>query len=102
MLNKIAIQALVAASALLASVAWAHMDLNKASEIELDGLKGLGPTMTRHILDERQRTPFRDWPDVMHRIKGIGPKLAFSLSEQGIRVHGQAYEQAVRKASNKP
>jgi competence protein ComEA len=69
--------------------AWAQVDLNKATEIELDGLKGLGPAMTRQIMDERQQKPFRDWPDVMERVQGIGTKKAASLSEQGLRVQGR-------------
>jgi competence protein ComEA len=90
MLKKIAATAI----ALLTSVTWAQVDLNKATEIELDGLKGLGPAITQQIMHERQKVPFRDWPDVMQRVKGIGPKKAASLSEQGIRVQGQTYGQA--------
>lgn len=75
----------------MTSMAWAQLDLNKATEIELDGLKGLGPTMTREVMTERQKTAFRDWPDVMQRVKGIGPKKATSLSDQGVRVDGQGY-----------
>ncbi|PIT80116.1 helix-hairpin-helix domain-containing protein [Limnohabitans sp. 15K] len=87
---------------LMASVAWAQVDLNQATEIELDGLKGLGPAMTRQIIDARQKAPFRDWPDVMQRVKGIGPKKAASLSEQGIRVQGQTYGQAPSASPKKP
>ena len=98
MLKKIAATTI----ALLTSVTWAQVDLNKASEIELDGLKGLGPTTTRQILDERQQKPFRDWPDVMQRIQGIGPKKAANLSDQGLRVQGQAYAPAPRHPAKKP
>lgn len=70
------------------------IDLNKATEIELDGLKGVGPALTREVIAERKTAPFRDWPDVMQRVKGIGPKKAASLSEQGVRVQGQGYAQA--------
>jgi len=98
MLKKIAATTI----ALLTSVTWAQVDLNKASEIELDGLKGLGPTTTRQIMDERQQKPFRDWPDVMQRIQGIGPKKAANLSDQGLRVQGQAYAPAPRHPAKKP
>lgn len=94
MIRKIAITVTIPMVSLLVGAAWAQVDLNQATEIELDGLKGLGPATTRQVLDERQKAPFRDWPDVMQRIKGIGPKKAASLSEQGIRVQGQAYGQA--------
>ena len=90
------------ATALLAGVAWAQVDLNKATEIELDGLKGLGPTMTREVMAERQKATFRDWPDVLQRVKGIGPKKAASLSEQGVRVQGLGYAQATAHPPQKP
>lgn len=112
MIKKIAISAIKAIAikaiavsisfGLMASVAWAQVDLNKATEIELDGLKGLGPAITRQIMNERQKAPFRDWPDVMQRVKGIGPKKAAGLSEQGIRVQGQSYGQAPSTPQKKP
>lgn len=70
-------------SMLLTGIAWAQVDLNKAQEIELDGLNGLGPTMTRAIMNERQKTPFRDWTDVMQRVKGIGPKKRPACQSRG-------------------
>lgn len=83
----------VIVSTLMMGVTWAQVDLelNQAREMDLDALNGVGPTMTREIMSERQKTPFRDWADVMQRVKGIGPKKAASLSAQGIRVHGQGY-----------
>ncbi len=87
---------------LLTGIAWAQVDLNKAREIDLDGLNGVGPTMTRHIMNERQIAPFRDWADVMQRVKGIGPKKAANLSDQGVRVQGQSYGQAPASSMTKP
>ena len=87
---------------LLTGIAWAQVDLNKAREMDLDGLNGVGPTMTRHIMNERQIAPFRDWADVMQRVKGIGPKKAASLSDQGVRVQGQSYGQAPASSMTKP
>ena len=81
-------------AALFVGMAWGQIDLNQATEIQLDGLNGLGPTTTRQILAERQQGPFRDWRDVMQRIKGIGPKKAAHLSEQGLQVNGLGYAQA--------
>ena len=91
MLKK-TLSALVAT--LFAGMAWGQIDLNQATEIDLDGLNGLGPTMTRHILAERQQGLFRDWRDVMKRVKGIGPQKAAHLSEQGLQVQGLGYAQA--------
>ena len=90
------------ATILLAGMAWAQVDLNKATEIELDGLNGVGPALTREVIAERKRAPFRDWSDVMQRVKGIGPKKAYSLSEQGVRVQGQGQGYAQAPASAAP
>lgn len=67
------------------------LDLERAREMDLDGLPGLGPSTTRQILAERDRRPFKDWKDLMARTPGIGPKKAAQLSQQGLRVQGQAY-----------
>lgn len=99
MIRKIATTAL---TALLAGATLAQVDLNTATEIELDGIKGLGPSTTQHIMDERRKAAFRDWPDVMRRIQGIGPKKAAQLSEQGVQVRGQSYGQAPKIPPPKP
>jgi len=80
----------------------AQTELNQASEIELDGLNGLGPAVTRQILAERDKSPFKDWPDAMRRIKGIGPHKAIRLSQQGLRIHGAPYPDQQRPAAASP
>jgi competence protein ComEA len=72
---------------LLAPV-WA-LEVNHATEAELDGLRGLGPAFTRRILAERSLRPFADWPDLMRRVAGMGPVTAQNLSAQGLTVDGQ-------------
>lgn len=67
------------------------LDIAQAREMDLDGLRGLGPSSTRQILEERDKRPFSDWQDLMRRSPGIGPKKAAQLSEQGLRVQGQPY-----------
>lgn len=75
-----------------AGLTWAQqIDLNKATEVELDALKGVGPVLTKELLSERKKAPFKDWDDVTSRVKGIGPQKASKLSEQGVRVQGSAY-----------
>ena len=76
---------------LCTGLAWAQIELNKASEIDLDGIKGIGPALTRQVLAERQKAPFQDWTDVRSRVKGLGPVKAAQLSEQGLRVNGEPY-----------
>lgn len=83
--------AAVLVTALFVGLTWAQVELNKATEIELDGLRGVGPALTRQILNERQKGTFRDWDDARSRISGLGAKKAASLSSQGLRVQGQAY-----------
>ncbi len=75
----------------MASQVWAQLEVNQAREMDLDGLSGLGPATTRQILSERQLQPFRDWPDLLRRVSGIGPKKAVQLSTQGLQVNGEAY-----------
>ncbi len=75
-----------------AGLTWAQqIDLNKATEVQLDALKGVGPVLTKAVMDERQKAPFKDWEDATSRVKGLGAQKASSLSEQGVRVQGSAY-----------
>jgi competence protein ComEA len=84
-----------------AGLTWAQqIDLNKATEAELDALKGVGPVLTKAVMDERKKTPFKNWEDATSRVKGLGPQKASSLSEQGVRVQGSAYNANV--APQKP
>lgn len=71
---------------------FAAVDVNQASEAELDGLKGIGPSLSGKILQTRQQGPFKDWADLMQRVKGINGKRAASLSEAGLTVNGGGYE----------
>lgn len=75
-----------------AGLTWAQpIDLNKATEVELDALKGVGPVLTKELMNERKKAPFKDWEDATSRVKGLGPQKASSLSEQGVRLQGSAY-----------
>ena len=61
----------------------------KASEADLDGLRGVGPALTARILAQRAQAPFADWADLQRRVKGIRPTTARRLAEQGLTVGGQ-------------
>lgn len=67
------------------------LDINQASEADLDGLRGLGPATTRLILAERDKAPFRNWQDLLARVKGLGPATAARLSADGLTVAGQPF-----------
>lgn len=83
---------LTGALAVLGTSACLAIDINHASEADLDGLRGLGPATTRIILSERDKAPFRNWQDLLARVKGIGPASAAKLSAEGLTVNGQAYQ----------
>jgi len=70
------------------------LDVADAREMDLDGLRGLGPATTRQILTERERRPFASWQDLMRRTPGLGPRKAAQLSDQGLRVQGRPYSKA--------
>ena len=76
----------------LLAPAWA-LEVNHATEAELDGLRGLGPAFTRRILSERNIRPFADWPDLMRRVSGMGGVTAQKLSAQGLTVQNQRLKQ---------
>ena len=65
-------QLIVALGALVAATAFAAVDVNKASQAELESIKGIGPTISTQILGERQKGPFKDWSDLHHPGQGRG------------------------------
>lgn len=86
---------ILAASAMLFAVAaFAAVDVNKGSAADFDGLKGVGPAMSKRIVDARQKGEFKDWPDLMERVKGVKSKTAAKLSAEGLTVNGQPYKAA--------
>jgi competence protein ComEA len=90
MLKKI-----LAATAMLFAVAsWAAVDANKASDAELDSLKGVGPALSKRIIDARKEGEFKDWPDFMNRVKGVKEKAAAKLSAEGLTVNGKTFDDA--------
>jgi competence protein ComEA len=66
-------------------------EINQASEAELDSIKGLGPASTARILKAREKGPFKDWTDLMQRVKGIKPAKAEQLSREGLTVAEKPY-----------
>lgn len=71
------------------NLAFADVDVNKADQAALDGIKGIGPAMSRAILDERKKGgEFKDWDDLQKRVKGVGEKNTEKLSLAGLTVNG--------------
>jgi competence protein ComEA len=84
--------------------AFAAVDVNKGSEAELDGIKGIGPATSKQIIAERKKAEFKNWDDLISRVKGLGDKTAAKLSEGGLTVGGASYKPAAdaKKAAAAP
>lgn len=72
--------------------AFAAVELNKATEAELDGLKGIGPVTSRLIISERKKGDFKSWDDFITRVKGVGENSATKFSAAGLTVNGARYQ----------
>lgn len=94
-------QILIALALCCASGAFAAVDVNQASVAELDGIKGIGPAMSSRILDERKKGPFKDWGDLMARVKGVGQASAARLSAEGLTVGGASFRIGVPATDTK-
>jgi competence protein ComEA len=77
-----------------AAMAMAAVDVNKATEAELDGVKGIGPVTSKLIVSERKKGEFKSWQDLIDRVKGVGESSAAKFSAEGVTVNGQAYKAA--------
>ena len=98
MLKKI----LAIAVMLYAAVCFAAVDANKATAAELDGIKGIGPSISSKILDERKKGNFKDWNDFISRVKGLGEANAAKFSAEGLTVNGAAFKAAAAAAPAAP
>lgn len=73
------------------SAAFAAVDANKATQAELDSVKGIGPVTSRLIMAERKKGEFKNWEDFIARVKGLGDRSAAKFSAEGLTVSGAAY-----------
>lgn len=77
--------------AAFAFAAQAAVDVNKASQAELETVKGIGPGLSGKILSARKTGEFKDWTDLVDRVGGIGAGNAAKFSQAGLTVAGSAY-----------
>ena len=77
--------------AFVAAASFAAIDVNEADQATLESIKGIGPALSGKIIDERKKGSFKDWNDLMQRVKGVGAGNAARLSNDGLRVHGTAF-----------
>lgn len=87
--------------ALFTAIAFAAVDINKATQADLEAVKGIGPAVASKILAERQKGAFKDWADVMHRVSGIKEPKAAKLSEAGLTVNGESFKAGSIKKDEK-
>lgn len=64
-----------------ASAASGPVNLNTASQAELESLPGVGPALAKRIIAARQQKPFASLAD-LDQVKGVGPKLLEQLQDQ--------------------
>ena len=88
-------------AAMTVAAAFAAIDVNKATPAELDGIKGIGPSISTKIVDERKKGNFKSWEDFIERVKGIGEGNAAKFSAGGLTVSGAGYKGAAAAPAKK-
>lgn len=74
----------VLAAALAPGIALA-IDVNSATQEQLQSVRGIGPKTAQVIIDERKRGGrYESFEDLSDRVKGIGPKKVGSLRSAGL------------------
>jgi competence protein ComEA len=84
--------------ALCAAGAYAGVELNKADQAALESVRGLGPSLTGKLLEERKKGPYKNWDDLIQRVRGVGPASAARLSTAGLTVNDSPYAGAGKAA----
>ncbi|MBE0473157.1 helix-hairpin-helix domain-containing protein [Rhodoferax sp.] len=87
MLKKI----LAVMAMLYAVTCFAAVDINKAAAADLENIKGVGPSLSSKIVDERKKGNFKDWGDFIARVKGVGEGNAAKFSAEGMTVNGAVF-----------
>ncbi len=68
-----------------------NLEVNQASQAELERLRGVGPQLSTRILSARGSGAFTDWDDLRSRVSGLGPVQAARLSSEGLTVAGASF-----------
>lgn len=74
--------------------AFAAVDANRASQAELEAVKGIGPGLSAKILKAREAGTFKGWADMVERVGGIGRGNAAKFSQAGLTVGGASFDAA--------
>jgi competence protein ComEA len=86
------IAAVATTLALIAPLAAQATDVNRASQAELESVKGIGPGLSGKILKAREAGTFKNWADLVERVGGVGAGSAAKLSANGLTVGGAAFD----------
>jgi len=62
--------------------AWAAVDLNTASESDLEAVKGIGPTKAQAIIEYRKKNGGFKSVDDLDNVKGFGKKSVDNLRKE--------------------
>ena len=79
--------------------AFAAVDVNKADQAALESVKGIGTSLSTRILEARKQGNFKDWPDLVSRVRGIGGHNAAKFSAEGLTVNDAPYAPAAPTAT---
>jgi competence protein ComEA len=90
--------ALVAAALVAFSPLALATDVNRATQAELESVKGIGPGLSGKILKAREAGSFKNWGDLVERVGGVGPGNAARFSQAGLTVGGAAFDPAALPA----
>ncbi len=82
----------------VASIA-AALEVNTASQAELESLKGVGTVLSAKLIKARSVQAFTDWSDLMKRVPGVRAATAARLSAGGLTVAGAPYADAAAAAA---
>ena len=72
--------------AVFALNAYAAVEVNQATQAELETVKGIGPGLSTKILAARKSGNFKHWDDMVDRVGGVGPGNAARFSQAGLRI----------------
>jgi len=62
--------------------AWAALDLNKATQSELESVKGIGPAKAKAIVEYREKNGAFKSMDDLAQVKGFGKATVAKLKDQ--------------------
>jgi len=75
----------------LTKVEASPVNVNTASQSELESIRGLGPSKAKAIIAEREKGgAFYDSYDLQSRVRGIGERSVSRLMENGLKIEGQS------------